>query len=343
MAGIRRSNGLVFFIRQILWVGIGSGVAYVAAFKIDYRQYQKYALPLYALAIFSLILVIITATEINGAKRWISLWVFSIQPTEFVKAIMVIVIADFIARKQEDLKNGSFIPPLIYLAPILFLISLEPDFGSIFLIVVTVSLMLFAGEIKLDKKILVLIGFAVLFLIIELFRKGYRRERLAAYTSSIFDIESVLHSASSVLYQVKMSLFALGSGGIFGKGLGKGELKMLYLPEAHTDFIYPIIGEELGFIGAAIVIALFAFIFIKGMRISNACPDVFSKFLAFGITILLTSQALMNISVAIGLLPTKGLVLPFISSGGSAIVVNMAMAGILINLSQYVKKPARRK
>jgi cell division protein FtsW len=165
----------------------------------------------------------------------------------------------------------------------------------------------------------------------EIMRKPYRLARLHDYLVSFINMDAAS-------YQVRQSLNALGSGGFFGRGLGKSEMKLMYLPEAHTDFIFPIIGEELGFLGACAVISFFIYLFFKGIKMSKHMPDVFSEYLCLGVTFVIVFQAIINLSVATGVFPAKGLSLPFISFGGTSLTISMAAAGILINLSQYSKK-----
>ncbi|MDR1952442.1 MAG: putative lipid II flippase FtsW [Elusimicrobiota bacterium] len=340
MAGIKRDNSFLFFLKQILWTLAGSLVMYLTAFKIHYSYFKKYALIFYFVIFVALVMVLFVGPVWNGARRWFDLGFFAFQPSEFAKIAMVILMADFISRKQDALSTSKpFIGAMIYIVPIFLTIAFEPDFGTSFLIVLLCLAMLLCSNIKISKAgfaaVIVVIVAAVL---IEIFRKDYRVGRSTGYLSGIFNMDSVLTSSDAMMYQLKLSLYALGSGGFLGKGPGDSDMKLMYLPEAHTDFIYPIIGEEYGFVGAAIVILLFVYIFFRGMKISGNAPDVFSKFLALGITLMITFEAMINIGVSLGVLPTKGSVLPFISSGGTSLLMNMAAAGILINLSQYSKR-----
>jgi cell division protein FtsW len=209
-------------------------------------------------------------------------------------------------------------------------IALEPDLGTPILIAAVCFSMLFCAGLPI--KVVLLSGMAGGLLIAEeIMRKPYRLKRFHDYLASFINIDAAS-------YQVKQSLNALGSGGFFGRGLGKSEMKLMYLPEAHTDFIFPIIGEELGFLGACTIISFFIYLFFKGIKMSKHMPDVFCEYLCLGITFVIVFQAIINLSVATGVFPAKGLPLPFISFGGTSLAISMAAAGILINLSQYGKK-----
>jgi cell division protein FtsW len=332
MAEIKWSAPYSFIIRQIIWIIAGLILMTVTAFYIDCRLYQKYCRIFYIAIVIALILVLIFGIKRGGARRWFSFFgLFTIQPSEIAKVIMVFIMADFIDRKKKVIHTaegiiGAALRMLFISAPI----ALEPDLGAPILIFLLCFAMLFCAGIKI-KTIGIAFGGLLLIAVEESLRESYRFERLKNYIGSFSDI-------TSISYQLKQSINALGSGGLAGKGLGKSELKLMYLPEAHTDFIFPIIGEEFGFIGALVVILLFAFIFIRGMRIYGNAPDTFTKYLALGLTLLIVIQALMNLLVAVGLVPTKGLVLPFISFGGTAMIINLAAVGILINLSQFVRR-----
>jgi cell division protein FtsW len=339
MAGIRKQNSLLFFIKQSIWVGCGFAIMWVAASKVNYSFYRKYALHFYFLTICALILVLIFGPLWGGARRWFDLGWFAFQPSEFAKLALIIVMAKHIEKKKDFIVSGKgLMACTVFLVPIVVLIMGESDFGTNILIMFVWAAMLFCADIKFNKQMFFLVASVIAFAAIELIRKGYRWARMSVYFDGLVDIDSVLQSIDKTIYQLKFSFYAFGSGGIFGKGPGQSEMKLMYLPEAHTDFIYPIIGEEFGFVGAGIILALFVWLFFRGMKIARYAQDDFAKFCALGITLLIASQAIMNISVALGLVPTKGLVLPFISSGGTSLITNMAAAGILINLSQYSKR-----
>lgn len=330
MADVRWSSPYMFFMKQMIWVVIGFAAMAVTTFFIDYSFYRKYSKVLYGIALVAVIAVLIFGVTRGGAKRWFSLGFATVQPSEIAKIAMIIIMADFIERKKDLIGEWKgLIAPLVFLLLIIIPIAVEPDLGTPILISAVCFSLLFCAGIKM-QAVFAMIGAGALLIIEEIARKPYRLARMRDYLDSFINIDAAS-------YQVKQSLYALGSGGFLGKGLGKSEMKLMYLPEAHTDFIFPIIGEELGFIGAGVVTSFFIYIFLKGINISKNAPDTFSEYLALGITFLIVFQALINLSVATGIFPAKGLPLPFISFGGTSLVINMAAIGILINLSQYKK------
>ncbi len=330
MADVRWASPYMFFLKQLIWVAAGFVAMCITAFVIDYKFYQKYSKAIYFMALAAVIAVLIVGVSRGGAKRWFNFGFFTIQPSEVAKIAMVIITADFIERKKELIAEWKgLIAPIVFLLAVLLPIAVEPDLGTPVLIAAVCFAMLFCAGIKI-QAVLALASGGMLLIAEEIIRKPYRLARFRDYLDSFINIDAAS-------YQVKQSLYALGSGGFFGKGLGKSEMKLMYLPEAHTDFIFPIVGEELGFLGAAAVIAFFMFLFFKGIKISKNAPDTFAQYLALGITFLLVFQAIINLSVATGVFPAKGLPLPFISFGGTSLVISMAVAGMLVNLSQYKK------
>ncbi|OEG69445.1 hypothetical protein ATZ36_09525 [Candidatus Endomicrobiellum trichonymphae] len=334
MADVKWRSPYKFFLRQILWVTFGFAAMFVTSFLINYKFYKRYAKWIYLFAMALVTVVLFAGVLRLGAKRWLQVGHFTLQPSELVKIALVIAIADFISRKKELVEEwkGLIAPGFIILL-ILFPIVIEPDLGTPILVAGVCFAMLFCAGLKMNAVFAGGLA-AVLLMAEEITRKPYRLTRVKDYLASFVNID-----VSS--YQVKQSLNALGSGGFLGKGLGKSEMKLMYLPEAHTDFIFPIIGEELGFLGAILVIAFFMYLFFKGIKMSKNMPDVFSQYLCLGITFLIVFQAIINISVATGVFPAKGLPLPFISFGGTSLIITMATSGILINLSQYKKKQSR--
>jgi cell division protein FtsW len=334
MADVRWSNPYKFFLKQIIWIAVGFVAMLATSFFINYRIYKKYAKLIYIFSLILVVSVLFVGVTKQGAKRWLGMGFFTMQPSELAKFSMIIIIADFIARKKKIIeKFKGLLAPLVIISLMLIPIAVEPDLGTPVLIFGVCFAMLFCAGIK-AKTILASSITIVLLMVEEIIRKPYRLTRFKDYLASFINID-----ASS--YQVKQSLNALGSGGFFGKGLGKSKLKLMYLPEAHTDFIFPVIGEELGFIGVSAVIAFFMYIFFKGIKMSKYMPDVFSHYLCLGTTFLIVFQAIINLSVVTGIFPAKGLPLPFISFGGTSLVITMAIAGILVNLSQYGKDGIR--
>ena len=328
MADIKWASPYKFFVKQILWVCLGFVTMFITGFLLDYNIYQKYSKLIYFFTLVCVVVVLFIGVSRLGAKRWLSVSFFTVQPSELAKIAMVVIVADFISRKKDliDKWIGLFAPTLLVVL-MLVPIVLEPDLGTPVLIACVCFAMLFCAGIRMKAVLLGVLSIIIL-VAEEIVRKPYRLLRFKDYLASFINID-----ASS--YQVKQALNALGSGGFLGKGVGKSEIKLMYLPEVHTDFIFPVIGEELGFIGASFVIIFFMYIFFKGLKMSKCMPDNFSKYLCLGITCLIVFQAIINLSVTTGIFPAKGLPLPFISFGGTSLVINMAAVGILINLSQY--------
>ena len=332
-SGIYALQGLgdseYFLKRHVLFLSLGFLLT-CGVMAIDYRLIQKYSKPLIIFAIFLLCLVLIP--EIGkasyGARRWFQFAGFSFQPSELAKVAMLIYVADFLSRKQNKIRNfmDGFFPVISILSMVCLLILKQPDLGTSVLIAVIVFLMMFIAGANLKH-----IGFlglmalpVVYFLIVKY---PYRMARITAFLDPWQD-------SQGVGFQLTQSQIALGSGGVFGVGLGKSVQKLFYLPAAHTDFILSIIGEELGFLGAGLVVILFVIFIVQGARIVKRTNDAFGHFLGFGIVSMLGLQAAVNIGVSIGALPTKGLPLPFISYGGSALIFNMMLVGLLLNISR---------
>ncbi|MDR0978270.1 MAG: putative lipid II flippase FtsW [Endomicrobium sp.] len=329
-AYVRWSSPYRFFFKQILWLLIGVCAMFVTAFVINYKLYEKYAKIIYIFFWFLVVIVLFLGKSRLGAKRWLGFGFFTIQPSEFAKIAVVILLSDFISRKKEMIVElKGLIAPLLMLIFMLVPIALEPDLGTPILISAVCLAMLFCAGLPI-KVLLTGCVFGAVLVAEEIIRKPYRVARFRDYLASFVNI-------NAASYQVKQSLNALGAGGFFGRGPGKSEMKLMYLPESHTDFIFPIIGEELGFLGACIVVSFFIYLFFNGIKMSRSMPDVFSEHLCLGITFIIVFQAIINLSVATGLFPAKGLPLPFISFGGTSLAVSMAEAGILINLSRYNK------
>ncbi len=326
MADVRWHSPYSFFFKQLMWVTVGS--ALMAFFiRFDYRSLQKYSKLLTVITVALLGLVLVVGTVKLGAKRWLKFGPFNMQPSELAKYVLVIALADYIDRKKSKLKKWEgILPGLAIMAAFIIPIALEPDLGTpLIMFAVAMSLLFVSGASF--GKISTLAFSVVPLIVLDIYRKPYRLARIRHFFESWGDI-------SSTSYQLNQSILALGSGGFFGKGLGQGQMKLLYLPEAHTDFIFPVIGEELGFIGASVVIALFVIIAWRGWRACRNSSSYFGSLAALGITLLITYQAIFNISVSCGLAPTKGLALPFVSFGGSSLLFNMAAAGILLNISR---------
>jgi cell division protein FtsW len=254
----------------------------------------------------------------------------SFQPSELANIAVIIYIADFIARKKFLIKDDflyGFLPPLFTLGSLLVLIIAQPDLGTCFALAMVVLLMLFIAGIRKEYLGgLILLAIPVLYLLI--FKVAYRRARILAFLNPWAD-------ARGSGFQIIQSNIALGSGGIFGVGLGHSMQKLFYLPAAHTDFIFSIIGEEMGLLGTIGICILFIIFIIQGMKVARNAQDVFGYFLSIGIVLLITLKAAINIGVSLGALPTKGLPLPFISYGGSSLIFDLIGVGLLLNIARF--------
>ncbi|MCK5581179.1 MAG: putative lipid II flippase FtsW [Candidatus Omnitrophica bacterium] len=322
-------DSLYFLKRHLLFLAVGF-MGMFAAMAIDYRQLQKYAKPLLFIGIVMLVLVLIPGIgkASFGARRWFKFGVFSFQPSEYCKLVMLVYTADFLARKQNRIRSfrAGFMPLMLVLGVVSLLVLKQPDLGSTLLLGASVlTVMFIAGaRVRHIGMLGILAVPAFYFLVVKV---AYRWRRIAVFLDPWEDPQGAG-------FQLTQSQIALGSGGLFGVGLGKSMQKLFYLPAAHTDFILSIIGEEMGFVGAFAVIALFIAFIWQGARIAKRTLDPFGYFLSVGIVAMIGLQAMVNIGVSIGALPTKGLPLPFISYGGSALVFNMLAVGLLLNISR---------
>jgi len=322
-------DNLFFLKRHVLFLMIGL-IAALGIMAFDYRLLQRYSKPLLLFGILLLVLVLIPSIGKSsyGARRWFRIGSLNFQPSEFMKLIMMIYIADFLSRKHNQIKRfwAGFIPPLIVTGTVCGLILKQPDLGTALLIGAIVIIMLLIAGVRLTH--LGLLGILVLpFYYFFIHQVPYRLRRIVVFLDPWKD-------SQGAGFQLTQSQIALGSGGVFGVGLGKSMQKLFYLPAAHTDFILSIIGEEMGLVGTLTVVGLF-FVFIwQGARIAKRVDDPFGYYLAIGIVSMIGMQAVINIGVSIGALPTKGLTLPFVSYGGSALVINMVCVGLLLNISR---------
>lgn len=327
LAGKSYGDSAYFLKRQMAWMALGlCAFALVTAF--DYQRLRGWVGPMLCLVLALLGSVLLFGAEINGSRRWLRLGPFTFQPSEPAKLITVIYLAHYIAKKGERLRDffDGLAPALLLIGVEVALILVEPDLGTAVMILLLSALLLFLGGVAL-RHLFSLGLLMVPFLIYWIMKAPYRRDRVMAYLNPWGD-------ASASGFQVIQSYLALGSGGLFGAGLGEGRQKLFFLPEPHTDFIFAVIGEELGLAGTFTLIFLFLFLLWKGMKIALAVEEPFGRMLAAGTTLIIVLPALMNMGVATGLLPTKGLALPFVSYGGSALLVNWLAIGILYNVSR---------
>ena len=319
-------SSLYFFKRQLVWALV-SLFAMGAVSRVDYNRLREWVLPIYAGVAVALVAALFFP-PVAGARRWIRLGPVGLQPAEFAKLASILFLSVYLDRKHSKLGTlvHGILLPLAVVGVLLLLIGMEPDLGTPALMFTTAILMLFVAGSPV-KWIAASLAAAAPVVAFELWRKPYRRARLLSFLSPFENIKGAG-------YQLSQSILAVGSGGWFGKGFGASKLKLLYLPTPHTDFIFPVVCEELGLAGAAAVLALFATILVRGVRIARAAPNLFGTLLAGGIAISITLQAFFNVAMAIGLLPTKGIPLPFFSYGGSGLLSTMIGVGVLLNISR---------
>ncbi len=328
--GERYFNDSYWFIRrQVIWWLI-SFPCFLIASRIDYKKYCRFSNVFILIVIGMLALVLIPgfSIESGGAKRWLDLWFFSPQPSEFAKLALVFFFSDHLGRhyiKNPGIKRILW-PSFFVLCLVTILIFLEPDLSTVIVIWLIIFIIMYIGEVKL--KHMIGLGFiGALVITGYMFLEDYRRERLMGFFKGSSE-------SGGYNFQINQSLIALGSGNILGLGLGNSVQKYSYLPEAQTDFIFAIIGEELGLIGTVLIVILFLLFAFFGIRICLKTNDYYGRVLAAGLTSLITVPAIINIAVVIGLVPVTGLTLPFISFGGSSLLLSMVSVGILLNISR---------
>ncbi|MFW6134543.1 MAG: putative lipid II flippase FtsW [Elusimicrobiota bacterium] len=325
----RYSNMYYFMFRQFLWVLISTGALYMG-YKINYNVWARLSRVgiFFVLFILAAVLFPFLGHSVSGARRWIRFGPIGFQPAEMAKLTVIIYMSSVLDRKYTKIKNFSrdLLPPLIVLFFIMMLIYLQPDFGTSIFIVFAVGGMLFLGGIK--ARYLIASGLLMTpFFVYAVLSHGYRVKR---FLSFMHPFDNIRESS----FQLAQSLVALGDGGLTGVGIGRGFQKLFFIPEVHTDFIYSIIGQEMGLIGTLGVLVMFLLFTWRGVKISLQSKEYLAKIMAAGITFLISAQALINIGVVTGCLPTTGLSLPFISFGGSSLFFNMLAVGIILNISQ---------
>lgn len=330
-AYVNFNDSYYFLKRQLVWASLGITVM-LLMMNIDYHVWRKLAKPVLVITVILLILVLVPGLGkvVNGARRWLGFGSLYLQPSEIAKLSMVLFCAHSLARHQDKITSFTkgLGPHLLLLLGIFGLILKEPDLGTALVIGGTVFILMFTAGAKISH--LASLGSAgVIGIIVAIIAEPYRLRRLLAFSDPWAD---PLNSG----YHIIQSLYAIGSGGLFGVGLGRSREKFLYLPEPHTDFIFAILGEELGFIGTVTVIVLFFLFAWRGFRVAISAPDIYGSMLAAGVTTVISLQALMNIAVVTASMPVTGIPLPFISFGGSALIFTLAGVGVLLNISRYV-------
>lgn len=339
--GFEKFNDSYYYFKHQLFFGLLPGLAVMSVFMLlDYKLFEKYASQMLVISIGLLILVFIPGigNEYGSARSWIGIFGFSIQPSEIVKLTFLIYLASWLDKRGEhrvsDLHEG-LIPFLSVIAVIAFLLILQPDTGSMMIILLMSWAVYFVAGAHINH-ILSLGAFSMALISLLIMMSPYRAARFMTFLHPELD-------PLGVGYHINQAFLAIGSGGFFGKGYGQSVQKFQYLPEVMGDSIYAIIGEELGFIFCVLILALYVYLLIRGFKIATACKDRFSKFLVTGIMTWLTAQAFMNMGAMVGLLPLTGVPLPFISYGGTAMVVNLAAVGIVLNISRRVSITPKKR
>jgi cell division protein FtsW len=303
-------------------------VAMFIAYRLKPSFLKKISVPLLVFSFFLLLLVFLPVIGVTagGARRWIRLWPTTFQPSELVKLAMVIFLAKYMSAVDYSTERfSSFVKPVLIMALFQVVFLKQPDFGATMSLGLLTFGMLFISGMSLKYLASVLV--VAVPVIVKLVMEPYRLRRITSFLDPWKD-------SQGSGFQLIQSFISIGSGGISGLGLGESKQKLSFLPASHTDFIFCLVGEELGLIGAALVIALFLMLFLRGITIANRSKDSFHYYLAYGLTMMLSIQALINFAVVTGMVPTKGLPLPFMSYGGSALLVNMAVVGLLLRISR---------
>ncbi len=325
-----------YLVRQSMFALVGL-VGMVAASSVDYRLLRKFTYPLLGVTVFLLVLVIVGfGRSGGGAARWLRFGPVTIQPAEVAKLTIILWLAHSLSKKREKIRTFTvgFLPHLLMAGILMMLCLKQPDFGSsVVLLLLTFTLLFVAGA-----KTGYLLGAVVLALPVAwhlIMGSAYRRRRWEAF------IDPWAHR-HDISYQLVESLMSFGAGGTTGLGLGDSRQKLFFLPEAHTDFIGAIIGEELGFVGMCALLLAYAFLIYRGVTIALRAADDYGTYVAFGISTLFSLQVLINLGVAMGVLPTKGLTLPLVSYGGSSLVLNLVALGVLLSISRGSSLPVRQ-
>lgn len=332
-------DGYFYLKKQAVYMLIGYPIMLLLSF-FDYRRLEKYKVIGFLVSVVLLVAVLIFGEELNGGKRWLKIAGQSIQPSEIAKFGMMLYMCAFMSKKHavmRDFKRGM-LPMLLVIGVICGLIMLQPNMSMAVIVGMMGYALLFAGGADIKQMLLlgvVLVALFVLFAVIE----PYRFARLTSFRDPWNDGDGGLGSG----YQLIQSLYALGSGGLFGLGLNNSRQKLLYMTYGESDFIFAILGEELGFVGAVAVMCAYGFIIFRGLRTALRCRDRFGSLLATGITVVFALQVFVNIGVVTGSMPTTGQALPFISAGGSSLLIFLAAMGVLLNISRYTTTAAAKQ
>lgn len=329
LAQEQHGNAYHFLIKQVLWACLGFTVM-VAAMRLDYRRLRQPAVVYGAVISTTLLLILVLfMPPVNDVHRWLRLGELSFQPAELAKLSLILFLAYHLERRGDRVNEflPSLFPVLLLVGWYGFLIFIQPDLGSAATLVLVGCVMLYLAGVRLRYfAVLTLLGLPLLYQAVMV--AAYRRDRIEAFLNPWSD-------ARGSGYQIIQSLIAVGTGGVTGLGLMEGRQKLFYLPYPYSDFIYAVIGEELGLLGAGAVVGAFLLFLWRGVRAASRARDAFGTYLAAGLTLAVVLQALINMSVVLGLLPTKGIPLPFVSAGGSSLVLTLLAVGLVLNVSQH--------
>ncbi len=329
VAAVQAGNTMYYMIRHLVYLVIGL-MAAVFTLQVPISTWQRLSVPLLGFAAVLLVVVLVPGVgrQVNGASRWIGFGAFNVQPSELVKVFAVFYLASYLVRRQKQVRESwlGFINPFIVLMPLAALLLMEPDFGATVVMFGAAGAMLFLGGVGLLRFLLLVV--AATGGVLVLIQDPYRWERITNFSNPWAD-------QFGAGYQLSQALIAFGRGEWLGVGLGNSIQKQFYLPEAHTDFVFAVLAEELGMVGALLTVALFSFVVIRALYIglwAEKTKQLFSAYVAYGLAMLWIGQILINIGVNIGLLPTKGLTLPFLSYGGSSLIICCVILGVLLRI-----------
>jgi cell division protein FtsW len=332
-------NDPAFFLKRQVVRAILAVAVMVVAVKFPYDSLRRLSLPLLVLTLVLLLCLFVpglslSSGAIKGARRWLGLGPLTFQPSDLAKFALVIYAADYLDRKQDKLASfkEGLLPLLAVVGVFLALVLAEPNFSTTMAITAIIGVVIFVGRARV-KHLAALAGAVVPLALIFMFSASYRYKRVMAFLAPGDD-------AQGASYQTIQSYVGLGNGGIFGQGLGRGGQKLFFLPEPYSDYIFAVIGEEVGLIGVLVILALFVLFIWRGLRIAHRAPDTFGFLLATGLVAMIAVYMLLNLGVVVGLLPSTGLPLPFISYGGTSLLFNFLAVGILLNISKHQVRKA---
>ncbi|MDD3539477.1 MAG: rod shape-determining protein RodA [Candidatus Caldatribacteriota bacterium] len=315
-----------FTKRQLLYILVGLFLCFIVA-TIDYHQLEKIAIPIYILSIIMLVYVLLFGKTTGGARRWINVAGFDFQPSEFAKIALIIFLADFLSRQKDKLSNFLyFLLPFLFTGVLMLLITKQPDLGTAIVFLAIVLFMIYVAGIEWKYILMISLLLVASFPVLWSFLKDYQRKRIIFFLNPDLD-------PLGAGYNIIQSKVAIGSGGLLGQGLFSGiQSQLKFLPAQHTDFVFAVIGEELGFLGALLLLSLFILLLWKGIKIAQEAPDLLGTFLATGVVAFMFFHIFINIGMVMGLVPATGLPLPFISYGGTFMITNFIGIGLLLNI-----------